>query len=97
MDAVTRRQIDERLEDLYRRHLKPGEADAHVAGYYASDRGYYEPAQADGERDRFAVCLVGVEGEVIAAGDRAVPSRCTRCRRCSRTGWRSRSTGATRS
>jgi glutaminase len=68
VDAETRRRVDERLEELYRRHLELGDAEGHLAGYYSSERGYYEPRQATDERDRFSVCLVSVDGDVHTAG-----------------------------
>ena len=73
MDAETRHRIDERLDELYRRHLELGEAEGHVANYYSSDRGYYEPREATGESDNFSVCLVSVDGDVHTTGDHDVP------------------------
>jgi glutaminase len=64
-----RRQIEERLVELHRRHLP--EPPGSVTQYYASGRGYYDPEQAGSEREDFAVCGVTVDGEVFAAGDDA--------------------------
>lgn len=64
-------QINQRLDELYRRHLPVD--DGSVAQYYESGRGYYPPAEAGPERDRFAICLASVDGELYAAGDHAVP------------------------
>lgn len=72
VDDATRGKIDERLEELYRRHLDLGDAADDVAGYYSPDRGHYEQAAGD-EGDRFGVCLVGVDGDVWTAGDHDVP------------------------
>jgi hypothetical protein len=41
----TGRRVDERLEELYRRHLVLGDAEGHLAVYYSSEHGYYEPRQ----------------------------------------------------
>jgi glutaminase len=60
-------RTDERLEELYRRHLLVGEDS--VASYYKSGRGYYKPELSAEERDRFSVCIVRVDGEVYQAGD----------------------------
>jgi glutaminase len=60
-------RTDERLEELYRRHLLVGEDS--VASYYKSGRGYYKPELSAEERDRFSVCIVRVDGEVYKAGD----------------------------
>ena len=73
MDAETRARIDERLEELYRRHLALGEAEGDLARYYTSERGYYEPRQATDEGDQFGVCLVTVDGDVHTAGDHDLP------------------------
>ncbi len=67
MDPRISRQVDERLEELYRRHLRVGERE--VTRYYRSGRGYYGPDQADREQDLFGVCLVSVDGDVHGAGD----------------------------
>ena len=72
MDADTERRVDERLQDLYRRHRDLGEAEHHVASYYAPERGYYQPAPDAPERDRFAICLAGVDGDLHGAGDDGV-------------------------
>jgi glutaminase len=60
-------RIDERLEELYRRHLLVGEDS--VASYYESGRGYFKPELSAEEHDRFSVCIVFVDGEVYQAGD----------------------------
>jgi glutaminase len=63
--------VDERLEELYRRHLLVGEEG--VASYYGSGRGYYEPELAAEERERFGISLVLTNGEVHQAGDHDRP------------------------
>ena len=63
---VNSQHIDERLEELYRRHLLVGEDS--VANYYESGRGYYKPELAAEEREPFSICLVPTNGEVHQAG-----------------------------
>src|SRR4051812_11887608 len=64
-------RISGRLNELYERHRAQDET--RVVSYYASGRGYSPPAEAGEERDRFAVCLATVGGEVYTAGDHDVP------------------------
>src|SRR3954467_2757903 len=64
-------RISARLNELYERHRSQDET--RVASYYASGRGYYPPAEAGEERDRFAICLATVGGELYTAGDHDVP------------------------
>src|SRR4051794_19171917 len=64
-------RISARLNELYERHRSQDET--RVASYYASGRGYYPPAEAGDERDRFAICLATVGGELYTAGDHDVP------------------------
>jgi glutaminase len=64
---VNNQYVDERLEELYRRHLIVGEDS--VANYYESGRGYYKPELAAEERDRFSICFVRTNGEAHQAGD----------------------------
>lgn len=61
-----RDQVNERLNDLYARHLRFD--DQRLDHFYESGRGDYPPAEAGDERDRFAVCLATVDGEVYEAG-----------------------------
>lgn len=68
--AISRR-VDERLQELYQRHLLVGEDEA--ARYYQSGRGYYGPEQAGEEQGLFGVCLVTTDGGVFEAGDHALP------------------------
>lgn len=63
-------QVSDRLEALYERHLPVDES--RVEQYYASGRGFYPPAQAGEERDRFAISLATVGGELYAVGDHDV-------------------------
>jgi len=64
-------QVEQRLEELYRRHL-PVDEDA-VVSYYHAARGYYGPEAAGEERDRFAICLATTDGRLYHAGDHDVP------------------------
>jgi glutaminase len=63
--------VDERLQELYRRHLYVGEDN--VANYYESGRGYYKPEPAAKERNRFSICIVRTDGEVLLVGDHDRP------------------------
>ena len=63
--------VAERLEELYRRHLLVGEEG--VASYYESGRGYYKPELAAAERERFSICMVRPDGEVLQVGDHDRP------------------------
>src|SRR3954447_17127744 len=64
-------RISARLNELYERHRSQDET--RLASYYGSGRGYYPPAEAGEERDRFAICLATVGGELYTAGDHDVP------------------------
>jgi glutaminase len=69
--SANSQHVDERLEELYRRHLLVGEDS--VANYYESGRGYYKPELAAEERDRFSICIVPPNGEVHRTGDHDRP------------------------
>jgi glutaminase len=64
---VNSQHVDERLEELYRRHLLVGEES--VANYYESGRGYYKPELAAEERERFSISFVRTNGVVHQVGD----------------------------
>jgi glutaminase len=64
-------RVAERLEELYRRHLLIGEEG--VASYYESGRGYYKPELAAADRERFSICMVRPDGEVLQVGDHDRP------------------------
>lgn len=68
---VNSQYVEERLEELYRRHLIVGEDS--VASYYESGRGYHKPELAAEERDQFSICLVLTNGEAHQAGDHDRP------------------------
>ena len=68
---AVRRRVDERLEELYRRQLVAD--DAEVDRYYESGRGYYGADLAGEERDRFAITLADLDGELHHAGDHDHP------------------------
>jgi glutaminase len=63
--------VAKRLEELYRQHLLVGEES--VAGYYESGRGYYEPEFDAEERQRFSICVVPTDAEVLQVGDHDRP------------------------
>ena len=60
-------RVDERLDELYRRHLLVDEDS--LANYYESGRGHYKPELAGEVRDQFGICIVRTNGEVYQAGD----------------------------
>ena len=66
-----RTRVNRRLQELYERHLPTD--DARLEQFYESGRGYYPPEEAGPERDRFAVCLATVDGELYEVGDHAFP------------------------
>jgi glutaminase len=63
-------RVDQRLEELYRRHL-PVDGES-VVSYYDAARGYYGPESAGDKRDRFAISLARSDGGVYHAGDHEV-------------------------
>jgi glutaminase len=65
------RRIDERLAELYQRHLDID--DAVVAEFYDSARGYYGLGEAGEEARRFAIALATPDGEIHSAGDADAP------------------------
>ena len=69
--AEIRRRIDDRLAELYDRHLLVEEST--LARYYEPGREYSEPEPAGGARDKFAVSLADLDGEVHSAGEHDVP------------------------
>ena len=67
VDAQASRRIDERLNDLYLRHVPVDDED--IDRFYESGRGYYQPGPSGGERDTFGICLADLDGVVHGAGD----------------------------
>jgi glutaminase len=63
------RRVDERLGELYRRQIAAG--DAGVVSYYESGHGYLAPDGATAARDRLAVALCTLDGELHQTGDTA--------------------------
>ena len=63
-------QTDERLEEVYQRHLH---AERGLARFYQSGRGYYPPELAGSERDQFAIAIVAVDGRQFWVGDHELP------------------------
>jgi glutaminase len=70
-DPAISRQVDERLRELYERHLPVERTD--VAAFYDPARGSYSPELAGEERDCFGIALAAADGEVYAAGDATTP------------------------
>ena len=68
--AVSRR-IEERLRELYERHLEIDADD--VAQFYLAERGYYPAREAGNEQSTFAISLASVDGELYSAGDHRQP------------------------
>lgn len=64
-------QIDERLEELYRRHR--GLLDDRVARYYQPGEGYLEAESLGDEAGTFGLAMAGLNGEVHGAGAWEVP------------------------
>ena len=67
MDAPRRRQIDERLSELYLRHVAL--EDASIDRFYESGRGYYQPDADGDERHAFGICLADLDGDIYGVGD----------------------------
>jgi len=65
------RHVDERLQELYERHLPVEEGG--VVRYYQPGRGYYAPDAARQESREFAVSLVATDGELHHVGGQEVP------------------------
>jgi glutaminase len=67
----SRRQIERRVEDLYRRHVPlPDEA---VAKYYIPGKGYFPPEDPRSQPETFGICLSTTQGDTYQAGDWDVP------------------------
>src|SRR3954451_7028902 len=62
------RQVEQRVEDLYRRQLAEGH-DEVEHNYYAPGRGYYGSDLAGPERDHFGISLAALDGDLFHAGD----------------------------
>jgi glutaminase len=65
-DRDISRQVEERLNELYERHL-PVE-DGSVFQYYDPGREYYGPELAGDERDSFAISVAALDGETTCVG-----------------------------
>ena len=62
-----RQRANQRLEELYQRHL-PLHEDG-VIGYYTPGSGYHKPEIVKPEHKRFAICLATTDGEIFCVGD----------------------------
>jgi len=69
IDPQASQRIDERLNELYLRHVPVDDAD--IDRFYESGRGYYQPALSDGERRTFGISLADLDGEIHGVGDHA--------------------------
>jgi glutaminase len=67
----TREQIEQRLGELYRRHV-PLPADA-VEAYYDPGREYLAPEESGDAAETFGIALADLEGDVYATGDHDRP------------------------
>ncbi|MDF2967385.1 MAG: glsA [Nocardioidaceae bacterium] len=61
-----RRRINERLAELYQRHVAI--EDESIDRFYESGRGYYPPEDAGDERHTFGICVADLEGEIYGVG-----------------------------
>lgn len=64
-------RVDERLDELYRRHLSLYGDE--VTSYYTPGVGYHKPVMPEPEHERFAICLATMDGQVHCAGDHDAP------------------------
>lgn len=65
------RQIEQRLDELYQRHLPLGED--RVRSYYVPGRANLAPDEGGELAGRFGLCLATFDGELYAAGDHSEP------------------------
>lgn len=68
MDRDISQQVEQRLSELYERHLRVEEGS--VAQYYEPGREYYGPELAGEERDSFAISMAALDGETHCVGAR---------------------------
>jgi glutaminase len=66
-----RERANQRLEELYQRHLSLHEAE--IVGYYAPGIGYHNPEISESEHKWFAICLATTDGDIFCAGDHDRP------------------------
>ena len=71
MDAQARQRIDERLNELYQRHVPVDDVD--IDRFYESGRGYYQPDPSGAERQTFGICLADLDGDAYGVGDHDAP------------------------
>jgi glutaminase len=69
--SYSEREIAQRVEELYRRHLQVPEGA--VVKYYVPGRGYHPPTDPGSQPDRFGICLSTLSGATYQAGDWDVP------------------------
>jgi glutaminase len=66
-----RERANQRLEELYQRHLALHEDE--IVGYYAPGSGYHKPEISRSEHKGFAICLATTDGDIFCAGDHDRP------------------------
>jgi glutaminase len=66
-----RERANQRLEELYQRHLALHEDE--IVGYYAPGSGYHKPEISRSEHKGFAICLATADGDIFCAGDHDRP------------------------
>jgi glutaminase len=71
MDPDVVRRVDQRLDELYRRHLE-GYRDE-LASFYVGGRGMVDASEASDADDHFGICLVSVDGDVQGVGEFELP------------------------
>ena len=58
-----RQRVNQRLEELYQRHLALHEDE--IVGYYAPGNDYHKLEIAESEHKRFAICLATTDGDIF--------------------------------
>jgi len=66
MVNARRRRINERLAELYQRHVAI--EDESIDRFYEAGRGYYPPEDAGDERHTFGICVADLDGEIYGVG-----------------------------
>src|SRR3954453_3009441 len=69
--SYSEREIPQRVEELYRRHLQVPEGA--LVRYYVPGQGYHPPTDPGSQPDRFGICLSTLSGATYQAGDWDVP------------------------
>ena len=64
-------RIDQRLEELYRRHREVDISE--VAKFYEPGRGYCSESETASTNDQFAISIMTVDGRAVSVGDHEMP------------------------